>query len=133
VLEYTAIRVRDLDRSRRFYTDGLGLRPAGSRRTATGGRWERLEDPESGAVLELNHYPDSPAYREGDELDHLAFRVDDVTAQVDRLVRLGGELRVPVTEEDGLRLAFVSDPDGVWIKLFERRRSDEAPTSRPME
>ncbi|HEV2519293.1 MAG TPA: VOC family protein [Thermoplasmata archaeon] len=133
MLEYTGIRVRDLDRSRRFYTEGLGLRSVRTQRTSAGGRWERLEDPVSGAVLELNLYPDSAVYREGDELDHLAFRVDDLDEQLERAVRAGGVLRIPATEEGGVRLLFLTDPDGVWIKLFERRSSDEPPTSRPME
>src|SRR5271169_3010188 len=75
VLEYTGIRVRDLERSRKFYVEGLGLRSAGNGRMAAGGQWEELKDPQSGAVLELNFYPDDPPYREGDELDHLGFRV----------------------------------------------------------
>ncbi|HEV2166532.1 MAG TPA: VOC family protein [Thermoplasmata archaeon] len=133
VLDHTGIRVRDLERSRRFYVEGLGLRSVRSRRTASGGRWERLEDPETGAALELNVYPDNRTFREGDELDHLAFRVDGLSGEIERLVRLGGQLKVPETEEDGVRLAFVADPDGVWIKLFERSAPDEPPTSRPME
>jgi lactoylglutathione lyase len=133
MLEHTGIRVRDLELARRFYTEGLGLRSVRTERTATGGRWERLEDPSTGATLELNLYPDSTTYREGDELDHLAFRVEDVADQIELLVRLGGRIRVPLTEEDGVRLAFVSDPDGVWIKLFEGRTSDQPPTSRPMD
>jgi lactoylglutathione lyase len=133
MLEYTGIRVRDLDRARRFYTEGLGLRSVRTQRTSAGGRWERLEDPVSGAALELNFYPDSPTFREGDELDHLAFRVDRLTEQIERLVKLGARIRIPETEEGGTRLAFVTDPDGVWIKLFERSASDEAPTSRSME
>ena len=59
MLEYTGIRVRDLERSRQFYCDGLGLRSTGTGRMAAGGVWEELKDPESGQVLELNYYPDS--------------------------------------------------------------------------
>jgi lactoylglutathione lyase len=133
MLTYTGIRVRDLERSRRFYVEGLGLGVGVRHRTATEGITLALSDPESGAVLELNHYPDQPAYREGDELDHLAFQVDDVPGTVARLVRLGGRVQVPVTEEDGGRLAFVTDPDGIWLKLYDRPTSDMAPTSRAMD
>jgi catechol 2,3-dioxygenase-like lactoylglutathione lyase family enzyme len=133
MLEYTGIRVRDLARARRFYCDGLGLRFLAEGRMAAGGRWEDLEDPQSHQRLELNYYPDDPPYREGDELDHLGFVVGDVAGTIQRLEALGARVRIPPFEEHGVRLAFLSDPDGVWLELNQYLRSDEAPTSRPME
>lgn len=133
MLEYTGIRVRDLARSRRFYIEGLGLRPVESARVAAGGTRELLRDPESGGHLELNFYPDAPPYTEGSELDHLAFGVDHLRPTIDALLALGGRLRLPPFDEDGRSLAFVSDPDGIWIKLFERGGPDLPPTSRAME
>jgi catechol 2,3-dioxygenase-like lactoylglutathione lyase family enzyme len=130
VLEYTGIRVRDMTRSIRFYTEGLGLRVGPSGRMAAGGLWQELKDPESGGVLELNFYPGSPPYREGDELDHLGFRVDDLAASVARLESLGGRLRIPAFAEGDEQLAFMSDPDGVWVELYERRAEEVPPTSR---
>ena len=130
-LEYTGIRVRDLARSIRFYTEGLGLRRGPTGRMAAGGTWQELQDPATGAVLELNYYPGDPPYREGDELDHLGFRVDDLDATVARLVTLGARLRIPAFSEPPERLAFLSDPDGVWVELIERRSEELPPTSRP--
>lgn len=130
VLEYTGIRVRDLERAIRFYTEGLGLRPRARGRMAAGGLWQELEDPESRAVLELNYYPGDPPYREGDELDHLGFRVDDLEASVRRLTELGARVRIPPFSEGTERLAFLSDPDGVWIELYERTTDDVPPASR---
>ena len=97
---------------------------------AAGGLWETLEDPETRAQLELNFYPDLPPYREGDELDHLGFKVEKLDATVERLKALGGRLRIPAFSEGNERLAFVSDPDGVWVELWEREASDEPPASR---
>ena len=133
MLEYTGIRVRDLERSRRFYCEGLGLRPGAEGRMAAGGIWAELVDPESGAVLELNLYPDNPPYREGDELDHLGFRVRGLAETVTRLVRLGGRVRIPPFEEDGTRFAFLSDPDGAWVELYEPVAPDQPPTSQRVE
>ena len=133
VLEYTGIRVRDLDRSRRFYTEGLGLVAGKTGRMAAGGVWLELTDPASHAMLELNFYPDEPPFREGDELDHLGFRVDALDRTVARLTELGARLRIPSFQEGDSRLAFLSDPDGVWIELYERSGPDAPPTSRPME
>ncbi|MCI4330598.1 MAG: VOC family protein [Thermoplasmata archaeon] len=133
MLEYTGIRVRDLDRARKFYCDGLGLRSLRAGRMAAGGQWEELEDPESHQKLELNFYPDHPPYREGDELDHLGFQVEDLEGMIRRLEAMGARVRIPPFEDHGVRLAFLSDPDGVWVELNQRFQSDEPPTSRPME
>jgi catechol 2,3-dioxygenase-like lactoylglutathione lyase family enzyme len=130
VLEYTGIRVRDLARSVRFYTEGLGLVVGPRGRMAAGGLWQELKDPETGAILELNFYPGDPPYREGDELDHLGFRVDQLDRTVAQLVELGARLRIPPFSEGDGRLAFLSDPDGVWVELYERRADEVPPTSR---
>jgi catechol 2,3-dioxygenase-like lactoylglutathione lyase family enzyme len=130
-LEYTGIRVRDLARSIRFYTEGLGLKVGPTGRMAAGGTWQELQDPVTRAVLELNYYPGEPPYREGDELDHLGFRVNDLESAVARLVGLGARVRIPPFTEGNERLVFVSDPDGVWVELYERRSEEVPPTSRP--
>jgi catechol 2,3-dioxygenase-like lactoylglutathione lyase family enzyme len=133
VLEYTGIRVRDLERSRGFYTAGLGLVAGRTGRMAAGGVWQELIDPESHAVLELNFYPDQPPYREGDELDHLGFRVQDLDGTVRRLTGLGARIRIPPFRDGEERLAFLSDPDGVWIELSESSGPDSPPTSLSVE
>ena len=130
MLEYTGIRVRDMVRSIRFYTEGLGLRVGPSGRMAAGGLWQELKDPGSGTVLELNFYPGDPPYREGDELDHLGFRVENVDAAIRQLEGLGGRVRIPAFSEGDERLAFMSDPDGVWVELYETRTEEVPPTSR---
>ncbi len=129
-LEYTGIRVRDLARSVRFYTEGLGLRVGPTGRMAAGGVWQELKDPASGAELELNYYPGEVPYREGDELDHLGFRVNDLDGTIARLVSLGARVRIPPFTEGNERLAFLSDPDGVWVELYERGPEELPPTSR---
>jgi catechol 2,3-dioxygenase-like lactoylglutathione lyase family enzyme len=130
-LEYTGIRVHDLARATRFYQEGLGLVPERQGRMRAGGVWQELRDPATGSVLELNFYPGDPPYREGDELDHLGFRVSDLEGTVTRLVSLGARLRIPAFEEGDTRLAFLSDPDGVWIEIYETRSEELPPTSRP--
>jgi catechol 2,3-dioxygenase-like lactoylglutathione lyase family enzyme len=130
-LEYTGVRVRDLTRAVRFFTEGLGLKVGLSGRMAAGGLWQELYDPESKAILELNYYPGDPPYRLGDELDHLGFRVTELDAVVDRLVALGARVEIPPFDEGEMRLVFLSDPDGLWVELYERRPGEEPPTSRP--
>jgi len=130
-LEYTGVRVRDLARAVTFYTEGLGLKAGAKGRMAAGGTWQELQDPESKAILELNYYPGDPPFHRGDELDHLGFRVTDLDLVAERLVRLGARVEIPPFEEGDVRLVFLSDPDGIWVELYERRPTDEPPTSRP--
>lgn len=130
-LEYTGIRVRELARSVRFYTEGLGMKPGRSGRMRAGGVWQELHDPETSVRIELNYYPGEPPYREGDELDHLGFRVPDLDDTLARLVSLGARVRIPPFEEGETRRAFLADPDGVWIEVYESRAEELPPTSRP--
>ena len=121
-LDYAGIRVRDLDRSLSFYTRALGLK---ERRRGTmdhGGIWVLLEDRTSHQKLELNWYPPGSKYASrftvGEGLDHLGFRLPNLRAAVRRLQAMGAKL-VDSLEEDGvLEVAFLEDPDGLWVELI---------------
>ncbi len=120
---YTGVEVRDLDRSIRFYMEGLGMELTGRFKVAaTEGENADLRSPGSEPVLELNWYP-RRRYRAGSELDHLAFDVqaEDVDAVVARLEGLGGTRVRPTDRQPTYDLAFVKDPDGIWIELFKAR------------
>jgi len=126
---YTGIRVRDLPRSIDFYTQILGMRVVFRMNIReTGGKIAVLKSPRGSQKLELNWYPPEGRYRRfrnGDELDHLAFSVPDVDAF---LREHRGEVRVALKpfDEGGDRLAYIRDPDGAWIELMsprKRRRS----------
>ena len=137
---YTGLRVRNLDRSIRFYKV-LGFRQTMRMRTVVG-EFAQLEDPDSGFTIELNYFPrGSRVYeplRKGTELDHFGFEVGDVDACVAKLCRAGGNVKsrphdceiiihergaVHDSWEDG-RAAYVADPDGIWIELLGRSRSE---------
>ena len=122
---YTGIRVRDLDRSIAFYTTVLGMRVTWRMKIReTGGEIAVLKSPRGTQRLELNWYPPRGRhrrYRQGDELDHLAFAVPDVDAF---LRDHRGDFRVAMKafDEGTDRLAYVTDPDGAWIELMSRRK-----------
>lgn len=82
-LGYTAIRVRDLERSIAFYRGVLGLKMrAGLEFPENRGEAAYFESEGSGHTIEINWYeegsPVAGPYGEGDEQDHLAFEVDSV-------------------------------------------------------
>ena len=124
---YTGVRVRDLERSVRFYRNVLGMKVTRKGTMSHGGVWIELRSPGSPQRLELNWYPAKSKffapYRKGEELDHLAFRVANVAHAFGELVSKGARPEVPPFQEERYEFAFVSDPDGIWIELLGRVRS----------
>jgi catechol 2,3-dioxygenase-like lactoylglutathione lyase family enzyme len=139
-LHHTGLTVGDLDRSLRFWSDGLGMRVV-MRQDRQGGyleaivreegahvRQAQLELTEGGPRVELFEYLEP----RGERLDarprdigfaHVAVLCDDVDALVDRLVEYGGQPFGPVVEVDagvnrGARAVYLHDPDGHVLELF---------------
>ncbi len=122
---YTGIRVRDMHRSIDFYTRVLGMEVKYRQDIQeTGGKIAVLKSPRGSQRLELNWYPKTGIhrrYRQGDELDHLAFSVPDVDAF---LREHRGDFKVVMKpfDEGQDHLAYVTDPDGAWIELESPRK-----------
>jgi len=127
---YTGIRVRNIEESVKFYTDVLGMaivEPI-QRMVPTKGSVATLKSPDSEQVLELNYYEqDSPfnsTYVNGEDLDHIAFDVQDLTATVEQLKQKGIEVVVEpyaIGKSVGWKEAYVKDPNGIWIELLQRK------------
>jgi lactoylglutathione lyase len=119
---HTSITVRDIDESLRFYTEVLGLEFE-RRRPIPENRAEIafVRDPASGARVELTCWQGKGTIEAGEQLDHLAFETDDLDGFLARArakkVRVAKE---PYTLKGGSgRIAFILDPDEVWIELIE--------------
>ncbi len=128
-LDYAGIRVRDLERSVRFYVEATGLREVRRGTMDHGGIWVLLQDPISHQNLELNWYPpgskyDAP-YSVGEGLDHIGFRMADVEAAIGRLEAAGAKLAERVEENGILETAYLTDPDGLWIELIRTPLDDQ--------
>ena len=128
-LNYSGIRVTDLTRSLKFYTELFGLTEVarGDLSSRGMGIFVLLQDPWSGQKLELNWYPPDSKfavpYRPGDALDCIGFRVADLSHLMDQLLRAGVERAGESADFEiagDHRVAFVKDPDGNWITLLER-------------
>ena len=120
---HTSITVRNMEESLAFYTGMLGLQFE-RRRTIPENHAEIafVRDPVSGARVELTHWEGKDSFEAGEQLDHLAFEVEDLDRTLMHLrtknVRVAKE---PYRLSGGSsRIAFVLDPNDVWIELIER-------------
>lgn len=128
---YTGLRVRDIERSLRFYTEVIGMEVVEPLESfePTRGKAVTLRSPGSSQLLELNWYEEGSqfgtAYTHGEELDHLGFEVENLQDAVERLEEKGVEVVVrpgTIGATLGWREAFVKDPDGIWIELVQRKK-----------
>ncbi|MFN9644342.1 MAG: lactoylglutathione lyase [Cyanobacteriota bacterium] len=131
-LLHTMLRVGDLERSLRFYTDVLGMRllrrkdyPEGRFTLAFVGYGEERDH----TVLELTHNWDTAAYALGDGYGHIAIGVEDIAGTCAAIAEKGGRVvRPPGPMTHGSTvIAFVEDPDGYRVELIQLAASAPAP------
>ncbi|MDD6910851.1 lactoylglutathione lyase [Actinobacillus minor] len=128
---HTMLRVGDLERSVKFYTEVLGMREL-----------RRSENPEykytlvfvgysdesEGAVIELTYNWGVDRYELGTAYGHIALGVDDIYSTVESIRAAGGK----ITREPGPVLggktviAFAEDPDGYKIEFIENKQAKDA-------
>ena len=140
-LQHTGLVVADLDRSRRFYADALGLEEVLRPSNFTfAGAWFRFGEDEIHLLAEADTTGPAGASDAGPGAafglaNHLAFEVDDLALACARLAEndvalIGG----PMPRGDGVAQVFVRDPDGHLLELFERTGEDQsdAPERAPV-
>ena len=123
---HTMLRVGDLERSIKFYTDVLGMkllrttdRPDQKYKLAFVG----YDGEDKSAVLELTYNYGVDKYDLGAGFGHLAIEFADVAKACAAVKDMGGT----VTREAGpvkggtTVIAFVVDPDGYKIEFIERK------------
>ena len=139
---HIGICVTDLEKSLRFWCDGLGFET--TMVPPVGSEWkEALEVQGEGDLaftahfikkdgfeFELLHYANPGVHGQASTsrnqlgFTHLALYVDDLDATIDRLVECGGTLVESTRTKFGegpmsMELAFVADPDGVRVELMK--------------
>jgi lactoylglutathione lyase len=116
---HTMVRVTDLDASRRFYCDALGLREV-RRIDNDKGRYTLVYLAAAGdedAQIELTHNWDPESYTGGRNFGHVAYQVDDIYATCRTLMQRGVTINRP--PRDG-KMAFVRSPDLISIELLQK-------------
>lgn len=125
-VHHVAIICSDYARSKRFYTQVLGLRVLAEAYRETRDSWKLDLALPDGTQLELFSFPSPPPRPSRPEacgLRHLAFEVDDVAASADSLSAQGIEVEpLRIDEYTGRRFTFFADPDGLPIELYEAAR-----------
>ncbi|MBX9628131.1 MAG: VOC family protein [Gemmataceae bacterium] len=121
---HVAVICSDYGRSRRFYTEVLGLAVVAETYRAARDSYKldlRLPDGTQVELFSFPNPPKRPSYPEACGLRHLAFEVADVDAAVADLARHGVTAEpVRVDEHTGKRFTFFADPDGLPLELYER-------------
>lgn len=120
---HTMIRVVDLKKSIRFYTDILGMKllrkkdyPDGKFTLAFVGYGKESDE----AVIELTYNWDTENYNTGNAFGHIAIEVDDVYNACEAMKKNGGNIirdAGPMNAGKTI-IAFIEDPDGYQIELI---------------
>lgn len=124
-LMHVMLRVVDLEKSIKFYTEVLEMREL-RRRDYPEGRFTLVflgyGNEEDHTVLELTHNWETKSYDLGNAYGHIAIRVTDIFDVCKKVKNLGYQ----VTREPGpmkfggtRSIAFIVDPDGYKIELIE--------------
>jgi catechol 2,3-dioxygenase-like lactoylglutathione lyase family enzyme len=131
-LDHVSFLVKDVERSRRFYSEVLGLREIPRPSNASSlGAWltndkhsfevHLIGEAEEGRVAQT-HTPyrlDEMATGHG---SHPAFEVENLEAVTQHLHGLNVEIMGgPRPRGDGVQQVFICDPDGYMIELFVRK------------
>jgi len=121
------LRVGDLDRSVKFYTEVLGmkvLRSTDRPEQKYSLTFVGYDAEERASVLELTYNYGVEKYDLGSAYGHIAIEVEDAARTCEAVRAMGGK----VTREAGpvkggtTVIAFVEDPDGYKIEFVQRRR-----------
>ena len=121
---HTMLRVGDLERSVKFYTEMFGMKEL-RRRDVPDGKYTLVflgyGSEESHTVLELTYNYGVDHYEMGTAFGHLAVGVPDIYATCEKMRAAGTRItREPGPVKFGTTvIAFVEDPDGYKIELIQ--------------
>lgn len=71
--------------------------------------------------IELTWWRGKTDYAEGDQLDHIAFEVDDVEKSVQEMKKKDVEIAKEPYALGSSKIAFIKDPNGIWLELIGRK------------
>ena len=132
-LLHTMLRVGNLEESKKFYCDILGMKLL-RQKDYPGGKFTLAfvgyGDESDNTVLELTHNWEVEQYELGNAYGHIALGVDDIYSTCEQLKAQGAKVvREPGPMKHGSTIiAFVEDPDGYKVELIQ-----ESSRTQPQE
>lgn len=122
-IHHVAIIASDYQRSKKFYTQVLGLKVLAEHFREERNSWKLNLAIDDQYCIELFSFPNPPARLSRPEaagLRHLAFAVERLDEMVERLQAHGVPCEPIRTDEcTGRRFTFFQDPDGLPLELYE--------------
>ncbi|MEO3679095.1 SMU1112c/YaeR family gloxylase I-like metalloprotein [Rheinheimera fenheensis] len=122
-IHHVAIICSDYARSKRFYTELLGLKVLAENYRTGRDSWKLDLALPNGNQIELFSFPSPPprpSKPEAQGLRHLAFVVDNVAEFADYLTVNGVAVEpIRVDEYTGKAFTFFQDPDGLPLELYQ--------------
>jgi lactoylglutathione lyase len=128
---HTMMRVGNLDRSIKFYTENLGMKEL-RRADVPDGKYTLVflgyGNERDHTVLELTYNYGTEqdaqfAYHNGNSdprgFGHLCVSVPDVKAACERFEQLGVTFQKRLTDGRMKHIAFIRDPDEYWIEILQ--------------
>jgi catechol 2,3-dioxygenase-like lactoylglutathione lyase family enzyme len=111
-------KTEDPERSRAWYRQHLGLE--WNEHGVVAFRWRDEKQQQRAGETILSPFPaDTDYFGSGNSTFMLNFRVDDLDGLLDRLRQAGVDTTKPVEEYEYGRFAWITDPDGRQIELWE--------------
>ena len=125
-MQHYMVLSKDLEKTRAFYCDVLGLRDGERPPFKFKGLWIYAGDVACIHVAERASYdetsrtaanPSNPNDHGSGSVDHIAFAATDFDELVSRFEKSGVKYRVTQVPGRPLRQLFVHDPDGIQIEI----------------
>ena len=125
-IHHVAVICSDYQRSKRFYTEVLGLKVVSETHRPERDSYKLDLAIPGGGQIELFSFPSPPGRPSRPEacgLRHIAFAVSDLDRQIAELESKDVPVEpVRVDAITGKRFTFFADPDGLPIELYESSR-----------
>ncbi len=129
---HSMIRVKDIDKSLKFYQDLIGLNLI-SKNSLEDCDLYFLGENENECQIELTYNYETPenGYNNGNAFGHFAFETDDMNKFSEKLNKLGFKylyepFELELKNEDGTSsfktISFINDPDGNEIEIIENKQ-----------